>query len=211
MVVVKFLVFVSEVVSKFSKILTWIIGGAKGYLCPTNSIIGGRVPRLPPKSTPMRLRIIEIELTGNQRGNWKREEQWRAEAVGCPGPTRFLDALENIFYSSRKISDDLFYQLSNFRTIRSLDAPSRAASCPCNDIFLFIFSHLPTFCLQNWPLGCPPEWMPGAVSPSAPALHATDRQPSICIQCRPYTVSWIFILERVNLFLEKEKNIVMFK
>src|SRR6218665_444990 len=24
--------------------------------------------------------------------------QWRAEAVGCPGPTRFLDALENIFY-----------------------------------------------------------------------------------------------------------------
>src|SRR6218665_2469515 len=33
--------------------------------------------------------------------------QWRAEAVGCPGPTRFLDALENIFYSSRKISDHL--------------------------------------------------------------------------------------------------------
>src|SRR6218665_3850001 len=53
MVVVKFLVFVSQVVSIFSKILTWIIGGAKGYLCLTNSIIGGRVPRLPPKSTPM--------------------------------------------------------------------------------------------------------------------------------------------------------------
>src|SRR6218665_1193837 len=49
--------------------------------------------------------------------------QWREEAVGCPGPTRFLDALENIFYSSRQISDDLFYQLSNFRTIRSLEAP----------------------------------------------------------------------------------------
>jgi len=48
MVVVKFLVFVSEVVSIFSKILTWIIGGAKGYLCLTNSIIGGHVPRLPP-------------------------------------------------------------------------------------------------------------------------------------------------------------------
>jgi len=34
--------------------------------------------------------------------------QWRAEAVGRPGPMRFLDALErnifNIFYSSRKIS-----------------------------------------------------------------------------------------------------------
>src|SRR6218665_1035997 len=34
--------------------------------------------------------------------------QWLEEAVECPGPTRFLDALENIFYSSRKISDDLF-------------------------------------------------------------------------------------------------------
>src|SRR6218665_4207757 len=34
--------------------------------------------------------------------------QWRAEAVGRPGPTWFLDTLENIFYSSRKISDDPF-------------------------------------------------------------------------------------------------------
>src|SRR6218665_3267794 len=93
--------------------------------------------------------------------------QWRAEAVGCPGPTRFLDALKNIFYSSRKISDDLFYQLSNFRTIRSLDAPSHAASCLGNDNFLFIFCHLPTFFYKNWPLGCPPGSMPGAVAPSA--------------------------------------------
>src|SRR6218665_684031 len=60
--------------------------------------------------------------------------QWRAEAVGCPGLTRFLDALENILYSSRKISDDPFlvvhldfslfsHQLSNFTRIRSLDDP----------------------------------------------------------------------------------------
>src|SRR6218665_1785338 len=55
MVVVNFLVFVSEVVSIFLKILTWIIGGAKGYLCPTNSIIGGACPGCSPKSTPMRL------------------------------------------------------------------------------------------------------------------------------------------------------------
>src|SRR6218665_3439708 len=54
MVVVNFLVFVSEVVSIFSQILTWIIGGAKGYLCPTNSIIGGaRAPAAPHKSTLM--------------------------------------------------------------------------------------------------------------------------------------------------------------
>ena len=78
---------------------------------------------------------------------WVTLQQWRAEAVGCPGPTRFLDALENILYSSRKISDDLLlvvhlnfalfsHQLSNFMRIRSLNAP-RAASCPGNDIFNF--------------------------------------------------------------------------
>src|SRR6218665_2976162 len=55
MVVVKFLVFVSEVVSIFSKILTRIIGGAKGYLCPTSSIIGGRV-RAP--AAPLSLRYM---------------------------------------------------------------------------------------------------------------------------------------------------------
>src|SRR6218665_336625 len=63
MVVVKFLVFVSQVVSIFSKILTWIIGGANGYLCPTNSIIGGRVPRLPPKSTPMQVGVSKLGST----------------------------------------------------------------------------------------------------------------------------------------------------
>src|SRR6218665_1199462 len=61
--------------------------------------------------------------------------QWREEAVGCPGPTRFLDALKNIFYSSRQISDDLFLSVVKFITIRSLEAPSRASSCPGNDIF----------------------------------------------------------------------------
>ena len=40
--------------------------------------------------------------------NNNNNNQWRAEAVGCLVPTRFLDALENIFYSSRKISDNLF-------------------------------------------------------------------------------------------------------
>src|SRR6218665_840777 len=69
-----------------------------------------------------------------------------------------------------------FYQLANFRTIRYLDAPSRAASCPGNDIFLFIFRHLglPTFFLhKTGPVDAPPGWMPGAVAPSAPPLHAT--------------------------------------
>src|SRR6218665_637235 len=54
LVVVKFFVFVSKVVSIFSKILTWIFGGAKGYLCPQLNYWGG-APARPPKSTPMRM------------------------------------------------------------------------------------------------------------------------------------------------------------
>ena len=69
------------------------------------------------------------------------KRQWRAEAVGCPRPTRFLDALENILYSSCNISDDLLlvvhlnfslfsHQLSNFTRIRSLDAPHQCCIMP---------------------------------------------------------------------------------
>jgi len=61
-----------------------------------------------------------------------------------------LDTNENILYSFRKISDDLFlvvhlesslfsHQLSNFTRIRSFDAPPSAASCPGNDIFFTSF------------------------------------------------------------------------
>jgi len=48
MVIVKFLVFVSEVVSIFSKILTWIIGGGqKDTFAPPTQLLGG-VPGCPP-------------------------------------------------------------------------------------------------------------------------------------------------------------------
>src|SRR6218665_488395 len=57
MVVVKFLVFVSEVVSIFSKILTWIIGGQKDTFAPPTQLLGGACPGCPPKSTPMGLGI----------------------------------------------------------------------------------------------------------------------------------------------------------
>ena len=53
LVVVKFFVFVSEVVSIFSKILTWIIGGQKDTFAPSQLNYWGRAPQLPPKSTPM--------------------------------------------------------------------------------------------------------------------------------------------------------------
>src|SRR6218665_1831541 len=72
-----------------------------------------------------------------------------------------------LYIGPAKFLTTFFYRLSNFRTIRSLDAPSRAASCPGNDIFLFIFCHQLHFFL-NWPLGCPPRWMPRAVAPPPP-------------------------------------------
>src|SRR6218665_974248 len=58
MVVIKFLVFVCEVVSIFSKILTWIIGGGqKDTFAPPTQLLGGACPGCPPKSTPMILYI----------------------------------------------------------------------------------------------------------------------------------------------------------
>src|SRR6218665_3815152 len=47
MVVVKFLVFVSEVASIFSKILTWIIGGQKDTFAPPTQLLGGACPGCP--------------------------------------------------------------------------------------------------------------------------------------------------------------------
>ena len=41
MAVVKFLVSVSEVVSIFSKILTWIMVGQKDTFCPPTQLLGG--------------------------------------------------------------------------------------------------------------------------------------------------------------------------
>src|SRR6218665_3682237 len=55
MVVVNFLVFVSEVVSIFLKILTWIIGGQKDTFDPPTQLLGGAGPGCSPKTTPMRL------------------------------------------------------------------------------------------------------------------------------------------------------------
>ena len=53
MVVVKFLVFVSEVVSIFSKIRTWIIGGEqKNTFAPPTQLLGARAP-----ASPLRLRL----------------------------------------------------------------------------------------------------------------------------------------------------------
>jgi len=71
-----------------------------------------------------------------------------------------------------KFLTTFFYQLSNFMTIRSLDAPSRAASCPGNGIFLFIFAIYLHFLTKTGPLDAP-RVDARAVAPSAPPLHAT--------------------------------------
>jgi len=68
LVVVKFLVFVCEVVSIFSKILTWIIGGKRIALPPTQ-LLGGTRPGCPPKSTPMCLGILSYILSAYSPDN----------------------------------------------------------------------------------------------------------------------------------------------
>ena len=50
--------------------------------------------------------------------------------------------------------------------------------CPGSPLFSLIcrpmhFYHIPTFVEENPVVGCRPGWMPGAVAPPDPALHAT--------------------------------------
>src|SRR6218665_3951705 len=78
---------------------------------------------------------------------------------------------------SAKFLTTFFYQLSNFRTIHSLDAPSRAVTTFFSSLFAI---YLQLF-YKNWPLGCPPGWMPGVVAPSAPPLHATELRRNLCV------------------------------
>src|SRR6218665_2739570 len=86
--------------------------------------------------------------------------------------TRFLDALENILYSSRKISEDLFSRSPKFFTSFASVVkfhensllpwmPPSAASCPGNDIFYFFLGHLPTFLKKTGPLDAPQGGCPG--------------------------------------------------
>src|SRR6218665_3652269 len=74
-----------------------------------------------------------------------------------------------------KFLTTFFYQLSNFRTIRSLDAPSLAASCPGNDIFLFIFAIYLLFFTKTSPL-------------YAPRVNARGRRTVRTLLCTPLPV-----------------------
>src|SRR6218665_1111778 len=100
-------------------------------------------------------------------------------------PTRFLlDALENILYASRNISDDLFlivhlnfslssHQLSNFTIIRSLDAPPVLHHAPVTTFFisfLVIYLH---FLKKTDPLDAPQGGCPGPSHRPHTPLNAT--------------------------------------
>ena len=109
--------------------------------------------------------------------------------IGLSGVQRLLDArgqrgswMPSKIFSIHpaKFQMTIFYQLSNFSTIRSLDAPSRAASCPGNDIFLFIFFHLPTFFYIKLA-----PWMPPRVDARGRRTVRTALCTPLCrLQCR---------------------------
>src|SRR6218665_209920 len=82
----------------------------------------------------------------------------------------------------------IFRIFSNFTKMRSLDAPPMLHHVPLTTFFSSFLSHLPTFVYENWPLGCPPGWMPGAVVPFTPpsACH--------CIQIIERCICWNVIL-----------------
>ena len=97
------------------------------------------------------------------------------EVLGCPRifSNKFLTK-----YSSRKFCFfshlpkflTFSHQFSNFTKIRSLDAPS-SASYLGQDIFLVLFSNLPTFLYENWPLGCPQGVCPGRRTVRTPSAR----------------------------------------
>src|SRR6218665_719584 len=110
--------------------------------------------------------------------------QWRAEAVGCPGPTRFLDALENIFYSSCKISDDLFLvfhlNVSLFRISCQISRefapwmpPPVLHHAPVTTFFTCFWSFSYIF-KKTGPWDAHQGGFPGPSHRPHPTLHATD-------------------------------------
>ena len=96
MVVVKFLVFVSEVVSIFSQILTWIIGRAKGYLCPQLNY-WGRAPRLPP---PLSLRLWGWWLVGRGEGSENGVGETETDTWQSTDPVVVALALGSVYTAS---------------------------------------------------------------------------------------------------------------
>src|SRR6218665_3181850 len=66
--------------------------------------------------------------------------QWRAEAVGCPGPTRFLDALK--FFSNKFFKKYFLFVSQNFFFLVVHQNFSNLSLKISDDLF---FTHLPEF------------------------------------------------------------------
>ena len=94
-----------------------------------------------------------------------RRGSWMPSKIFSIRPAKFLTTFFLVICT--KFLDYLQHFL-HFTKIPSLDAPS-AASCPCNDICLFIFCHLRTFLLRKLAL-----WMPPRVDARG---HRTVRTP----------------------------------
>src|SRR6218665_2076226 len=91
MVVIKFLVFVSEVVSIFSKILTWIIGGGKRIHLPHQLNYWVRVPRLPYDY------VGETSLfTGSISNQVQNDQDFRFVSVPSLSPRRSSRGVDNV-------------------------------------------------------------------------------------------------------------------
>src|SRR6218665_144276 len=90
---------------------------------------------------------------------------------------RLLQFLTTYFFSH----SPKFFQFLNFLTpffshlSKSLTYQNFSVlnHVPATTYFFLSFTYI--FIQKKIPLDAPPEWMPGAVAPSAPPLHATAR------------------------------------
>src|SRR6218665_2232241 len=78
-----------------------------------------------------------------------------------PGANEVLGCTRKYFLFIPQNFRRPFYQLSNFRTIRSLDAPSRAAPFPVTTFFSSFFAIYLHFLHKTGPLDAPQGGCPG--------------------------------------------------
>src|SRR6218665_754065 len=131
MVVVKFLVFVSEVFSIFSKILTWNIGGQKDTFAPPTQLLGGACP-----GCPLSLRLCPVQILS----------QLFAEVFVrgfCPGWFLSVPLLSQYICHNRKLNITLNFMFYMYdKNLYKRDVTCSSPPLPCHKL-----SHL---------LGLPP-------------------------------------------------------
>src|SRR6218665_4182021 len=122
---------------------TIIVGGLPltGSLCRDGECVRFMVSTVWEGVLPFTSGVQRLLDARGQRGSWMPSKIFSIR------PDKFLTT---------------FLSVVKFITIRSLDDPSRAASCPGNDIFLFIFFAIYLhFFTKNDPLDAPQGGCPG--------------------------------------------------